>query len=146
MAYAHDRKGYEQLGRAGWKIVGKRKKPPHNVFYVPLLPEVLQLFEQYPEGPYEYCLNTINQHTPKFEQLLGVGWRITAKTARKTFGNMMLNRGYRIADVSKMLGHSTIAMTERHYVRVGETHIDCAMLRVEGVPSAAQAIVYLEAA
>lgn len=146
VAYAKDRKAYERLGRAGWKIVGNRKKPPHNTYYVPLLPEVLALFEQYPEGPHEYCLNSINLYTAKFEQLLGIDWRITAKTARKTFGNMMLQRGYRIADVSRMLGHSTIAMTERHYVRVSETHIDSAMLRVEGAPSAAQAIVYLEAA
>jgi site-specific recombinase XerD len=134
VAYAHDRSAYEKLGPAGWKIVGCRAKNGSK-YYVPLRPEVLTLFERYPEGSTDFTPQCVNRQTKRIEQLLGISWRITVKTARKTFGCLMLSAGYQIADVSGMMGHSTIAMTERHYVRVSETHIDSAMLRVEGTPS-----------
>lgn len=47
------------------------------------------------------------------------------KSTRDTFGTWLLNSGCRLKYVSEQLGHASIAMTERHYVRM------LANLRVE---------------
>lgn len=42
----------------------------------------------------------------------------TTHTARKTFGMLLLNDGVRIETVSLLLGHSSIAVTQKHYARI----------------------------
>ncbi|MBD2703808.1 tyrosine-type recombinase/integrase [Spirosoma sp. BT702] len=131
VAYARDRNTYEVQGRAGWKIVGRRKKPPHVEYHLPRLDEVEQLFALYPQGPADISGGVVNRYTDQIEAELGISWRITKKTARKTFGSLMLAAGHRIADVSLMMGHSSITTTERHYVKVRGTSIDRSMERVK---------------
>ncbi|MBD2752009.1 tyrosine-type recombinase/integrase [Spirosoma validum] len=131
LAYARNRKAYEVIGPEGLKLVGRRKKPPHNEYHLPLLDEVEQLFAIYPTGPHALSAQYVNRYTDHIETVLGISWRITVKTARKTFGCLMLAAGHRIADVSLMLGHASIAITERHYVKVRAASIDRSMKRVK---------------
>ena len=131
VAYARNRKAFEIAGPEGLKIVGKRKKPPCNEYHMPFLQEVEQLFAKHPTGPNDLSGQCVNRHTNLIETELGIDWRITNKTARKTFGCLMLAAGHRIADVSLMMGHSTIVTTERHYVKVRGASIDRSMARVK---------------
>ncbi|GAB4023259.1 hypothetical protein GCM10028808_73160 [Spirosoma migulaei] len=131
VAYAKNRKSFEVKGRSGYKIVGKRNKPPHSEYHLPLLDEVDTLFKMIPNGPIIVTNTCINRYTKFIEEELGIDWRITNKTARKTFGCLMLAAGHRIADVSLMLGHSRISTTERYYVKVKSDSIDRAMSRVK---------------
>lgn len=131
VAYARNRKAFEIEGVQGLKIVGRRKKPPHVEYHLPLLPEVDELFKRYARGPKLLSGDRVNRYTDQIEEELGISWRITAKIARKTFGCLMLAAGHRIADISLMLGHSNIMTTERHYVKVRGSSIDRAMKRVK---------------
>lgn len=131
VAYAQNRKAFEIKGSEGKKIVGRRKKPPHNEYHLPLLEEVEMLFQKYPTGPADISSQCVNRYTDQIEQELGINWRITAKTGRKTYGCLMLAAGHRISDVSLMLGHSSIATTERYYVKVNGASIDRSMKRVK---------------
>ncbi|GAB3949513.1 hypothetical protein GCM10028805_25870 [Spirosoma harenae] len=130
VAYAQNRQAFEVMGSGGKKIVGRRKKPPHSEYHLPLLPEVELLFNRFPKGAKILCDGVINRYTDQIEDELGINWRITAKTARKTFGFLMKEAGHLISDVSLMMGHSTIITTERHYVKVKGTSIDRAMKRI----------------
>ncbi|QKZ15214.1 tyrosine-type recombinase/integrase [Spirosoma sp. KUDC1026] len=132
IAYARSRSTYETEGPSGWKIVGRRAKPPYNQYEVPLLDEVRLLFESRPAGPVDYSPQCVNRHTGRIEQLLGIKWRITAKTARKTFTCLMLMKGYMSSEVAGMLGHSSTRTTDRYYYRINGAHVDAGMKRVNG--------------
>ena len=45
------------------------------------------------------------------------GVRFSAHGLRRTYGQMLLNRGVNIETVSMMLGHSSTLTTEKHYCR-----------------------------
>lgn len=128
--YAQQRSLYERKGLAGRKLVGKRLKPPHEDFDVPLLDEVDMLFYRYPKGARKLCDGVVNRYTDQIEGILGITWRITAKTARKTFGCLMLINGFYIGEVSRMLGHKRISTTEQHYAKIIGTQVDRGRIRV----------------
>lgn len=130
VAYARNRKAYEVEGVGGRKIVGRRLKPPHNEYHIPFLLEVEALFSIYPTGPFDYTSQCVNRHTGRIEQLLGIDWRITNKTARKTYGCLMLAAGKTIEEVSRMLGHANIHTTQKYYVKVSGLMVDRSMLRI----------------
>ena len=130
VAYARNRSAYEVDGVGGRKIVGNRLKPPCVEYHIPLLREVDTLFSVYPTGPFDYTAQCVNRHTGRIEQLLGINWRITNKTARKTFGCLMLAAGKTIEEVSRMLGHSSIHTSEKYYVKVSGFTVDRSMLRI----------------
>lgn len=50
--------------------------------------------------------------------LAGIDKHLTTHVARKTFATTMLNRGVRLEVVSKMLGHSSVVMTESLYSKM----------------------------
>lgn len=131
IAYVANRKSLEQMGKYGMKLIGKRKKAPNNEFDVPLLDEVSELFAEYPKGPGRLSPQTLNKKTDVFEYILSFERNITIKTARKTFGALMLYKGYRIQEVSRMLGHSSIKTTEVYYIKVLGTMVDAGMKRVQ---------------
>ncbi|GAB3783387.1 hypothetical protein GCM10028818_41300 [Spirosoma horti] len=131
VAYARSRHGFERVGPSGRKILGRRLKPPHEEYDVPLLDEVEWLFAVYPEGPEDISGAAVNRYTDQIEGVLGITWRITNKTARKTFGCLMLINGYYIGEVSRMLGHKRNSTTERHYVRIIGSAVDRARSRVK---------------
>jgi hypothetical protein len=54
------------------------------------------------------------------------GHKITPHTFRRTYATDLLNRGVRLEVVSRLLGHSTTAVTEKFYA-----HLSDARLRAE---------------
>ena len=55
---------------------------------------------------------------------------VSIKIGRKTAGALFLAKGYRMEAVSKILGHATVAITERHYVKVTGSLVDVEMKRL----------------
>ena len=43
---------------------------------------------------------------------------VTLHDLRKTFGSMLIGKGVDIYRVSKLLGHSSVTVTESHYVDI----------------------------
>jgi len=131
--YVANRKAFEQMGKYGMKLVGRRRKGPNIEFDIPYLPELDDLFAQYIVPPRPIAHATLNKKTDTFESTISFERNITCKTARKTFGALMLYKGYRIQEVSRMMGHSSIRTTETFYVRVLGTTVDAGMKRVQGI-------------
>lgn len=71
---------------------------------------------------YDFRIGSINYYNillKRLQQQSGIQTRLTTHVARRTFGQLMIDRGIRLDVVSKMLGHSSTGMTERYYARVG---------------------------
>ena len=87
---------------------------------VKLLPEALQLLEQLHSDARETLLPYMNYATylsclKAISLRAGLSLTITTHTARHTFATLVtLEQGVPIETVSKMLGHSTVRMTERY--------------------------------
>ena len=124
VAYAKDRDSLERDTAFGRKLVGRRMKPPCVEYDVPLLAEVDLLFQVHPKGAPAVTAQCVNRYTSNIQDALGITWRITNKTARKTFGCLMLQAGFNINTVSRMMGHNSTVTTSRHYVKVTGNQVD----------------------
>ena len=87
---------------------------------VKLLPEALRLMNRLSDEGRNTLLPHINyltyqSHLKVLRLRAGIALPITSHTARHTFATLItLEQGVPIETVSKMLGHSTVRMTERY--------------------------------
>ena len=87
---------------------------------VKLLPEALRLMDKLHEESRDTLLPRINyktyqSHLKALRLRAGIALPFTTHTARHTFATLVtLEQGVPIETVSKMLGHSTVRMTERY--------------------------------
>jgi integrase len=68
----------------------------------------------------------INKNLKILSELANIDKRITFHTSRHTWATRALRKGMPIHYVSKILGHSSIRMTE-HYVKIVNPDLDQAM-------------------
>jgi integrase len=112
-----------QLG-GGAKIIIPRAKSSKEQ-QIPILPGVDAMIEElnaiHRSIPHEVI---INKNLKLFESLIGFPHTLTVKVLRKTAGWYWLSEGYSIEFVSKLLGHSSVKMTETHYAKVTGKRID----------------------
>jgi integrase len=60
--------------------------------------------------------------------------RVSPKALRKIYGSYLLNTGLRLEVVSKLLGHSSTTVTERHYAELLEQTVRLeALAALDGV-------------
>ncbi|GIW70399.1 MAG: tyrosine recombinase [Patescibacteria group bacterium] len=95
-------------------LVKQRAKTGHTLI-VPISPETLKELLYFMKKGIP-SPDTLYYRFKKLSELLG--FEVNARIARKTAGMLWLNEGYSIESVSKMLGHSNISTTERHYAAV----------------------------
>lgn len=131
--YAQNRDEYNRTTDTGkYKIVITRSKPPCNECEIFRLPEMDALFDEYPTGPEVYVLADVNRNLKVIAEAIGFPGSkpFSTKICRKTAGAHFLRMGFLISTVSKMLGHSSIRVTEEHYVKVRASHVDQDIERV----------------
>lgn len=104
----------------------KRKKNG-KLCKVPMLPFLTQLIERN-QWPVHIRERMIAYHCEPLSDL--VGRKITCHSGRKSFGCIMLHLGFSMASVSKMMGHSSISTTEKHYAKVYQEKIESEMLEI----------------
>lgn len=128
--YVEDREKHERATSYGKKIVIRRSKPPKAECHIPVLPELEALLKLRPAGspPPDW---EINREMKAVEVLIGFERRLTCKIGRKTAGYLFLQKGFRLEAVSKILGHSSIAITERYYVKATGSIVDREMEKVQ---------------
>lgn len=83
--------------------------------------KILTKFGLYENGHIKdhlYSLSKYNLYLKHVAELVGINKQLSSHVARKTFGMILLNEGVSQEAVSRMLGHSNIKITQRHYTRV----------------------------
>lgn len=115
--YIADRAKYDRMGSTKPFIEIRRSKTPKALCNIPVWPELTALLQHIPEGkpPSD---DEVNDYMKGVEVMIGFDKRLTCKIGRKTAGYIFLLRGYSIRAVSRIMGHSSIAVTERYYVKV----------------------------
>jgi site-specific recombinase XerD len=102
----------------GRQWIKKNREKSDVQTLLPLFPEALAILEKY-----DYCLPKIsnqkyNAYLGTIGELIGLPFKLTSHILRKTAGMLWLQQGTPYEIVSRMLGHSNIQTTQRHYVQV----------------------------
>jgi integrase/recombinase XerD len=89
-------------------------------FYVPLTAVAQQILKRYGGEQLPVPSNVkFNAYLKEIQDICGIKTKLTVRVARTTFGVVMLNdMNQDLETVSKMLGHASTKITERHYTQV----------------------------
>jgi integrase len=126
-AQAFDISEYKHInGR--WINTGERIKT--GVPYVSqLLPQAVEVLERYNWQVPQINNMQYNASLKDIQKALGIRTRLHSHLARHTFATRMLAMGVKIENVSRMLGHSNITMTQRYAKVLAESvHEDFDMI------------------
>jgi site-specific recombinase XerD len=110
-------------------LSGSRMKNGQG-FFLPFFPEAMAIAEQYNYTFRNISNQKFNSYLKEIATLCRVNKSLSTHVGRKTFGQMMIDRGYTAESVSKMLGHASFDMTQKHYARIGETRIQSEHLKL----------------
>lgn len=105
-----------------------RKRNPEPCI-IPLTKAALSILSKYQKGDsfggFEVQSNQkLNNYLKEIAVIAGIKKRLRTHIGRHTFGEYCLNdKGMRIELVAKIMGHSTVATTSKHYARVREETI-----------------------
>ena len=118
-----------------------RSKTRHStgqVCTVRLLVPALRLLAQYGERLPVPCNQVYNRYLKEIAAVLELAdARLTSHTGRKTAGALLLADGMSLDSVSKVLGHSSVVMTQRHYCDITSGIVAQEFRRVYGLQQAA---------
>jgi len=88
-----------------------------NPYYVPLMPQAKKIIES---ADLEVISNQkYNTHLKELAVIMNWQIKLTTHVGRKTFAQLMINKGYSWEAVAAMLGHKKTTMTEKHYATIG---------------------------
>lgn len=121
---------YTQVTEDGPMIVINRGKTELTAC-IPLLGEVHEVLARHPNGIKPATNQLMNSWTWIIEKQIGFEHRFTTKICRKTAGALFLRNGFRMEEVSKILGHSNMQTTMRNYVKVTAAMVQAGMRRVQ---------------
>lgn len=79
----------------------------------------------------EYEPNQISMRFRRWVRLKGLSEGISLHSLRATFACQLMNRGVDIYTVSKLLGHSSVKVTEKHYIALDPTHVQNAVNKLD---------------
>lgn len=111
------------IGEQWCRVLGKGKKERD----IPMLPEVYALFKQVQACNanhlyvFELRGEKLSENSLRYiltKAFAGVGLRVTPHQLRHAYATELLNNGARIADVSELLGHESMATTQI-YTKLG---------------------------
>ncbi|MBI5541467.1 MAG: site-specific integrase [Bacteroidia bacterium] len=127
-------------GENGRLWIHTRRKKTDMISHIPLLPIALQIVEKYRNNPYcivneillpVYTNQKLNAYLKEIADICGITKHISTHTARHTFATTVtLNNDVPIESVSKMLGHSTIKMTQ-HYAKLSDKKVGIDMEKIQ---------------
>ena len=106
-----------------------------KAFEVPLLPKAIEIIKKYGElgNDDSYILprmsnQKMNSYLKEIADIIGIKKRLTHHTARKTFATtILLYNDIPIEIVSSLLGHSSIAITQKLYAKVVNKKVSMCM-------------------
>jgi len=113
-------------------LSGKRNKTR----YVPMNELVFQLlrrrhFIEKQEFPFDFNYEYLFKKIAKYYVAAGIK-NANVHTLRKTFGSLMVQAGENILAVSKLLGHSSVLVSEKHYADLLGSNLVSAVKSLDG--------------
>jgi len=98
-------------------LSGKRIKTGQE-YVVLILPKAKEILEKYDYRLPKYSNQQFNARLKTLAKEAGINKPLTTHWSRHTAGMMLLNKGVRIETVAKILGHSSIRITEQVYASI----------------------------
>jgi len=98
---------------------------------IPMLPPAREIIDRY-KWPARISIRTIQYKSEGIVSEL-VGRKIKSHGARKTFGTIMLEFGYSLEAISKMMGHSSPVITGAIYAKVTQAILSSSLLMSAGL-------------
>jgi len=127
-------------GEDGRMWIHTRRKKTDMISHVPLLPIALQIIEKYKTNPHcivenillpVYSNQKLNAYLKEIADLCGITKEISTHMARHTFATTVtLNNDIPLETVSKMLGHSSLTMTQ-NYARLLDKKVSKDMEKIQ---------------
>ncbi len=115
----------------GNKWIRKPRQKTKQMSNIPLLDVPLAIIEKY-QGDKKAtkkgvllpipCNQVMNRYLKEIVEICKINKHLTMHTARHTYATLCLSQGVSLKNVSKMLGHASVKMTER-YARVLDSSI-----------------------
>jgi len=109
------------LERGTIMLDGKKNKY-HTLPLSPMLINILQRRKSY-KYPFDFKPHQVDKIIRKYYRRAGIN-NASIHTLRKTCGSLLIQNGVDIYRVSKWLGHSSVAVTEKHYVDLLQSEYD----------------------
>ncbi|HRP90751.1 MAG TPA: tyrosine-type recombinase/integrase [Edaphocola sp.] len=120
-------------------IVYTREKTGVEI-HIPILDKAQQLINKFQnENELEnkiipkFSNQKINSYLKEIADILGIDKPLSHKIARKTFGSVLLYYNVPMKVVSKLMGHSSVLITEKHYADVELKKLGDEMGRIDKV-------------
>ncbi|MBX2844015.1 MAG: site-specific integrase [Flammeovirgaceae bacterium] len=102
----------------GGRFITKDRSKTSVGSLLPVFPEFERILKKYNYKIPVYSNQAYNRYLKELGAIVGIDLKLTTHVARKTAGNLWLNKGIKMEVVSKMLGHKSIKTTERLYAKV----------------------------
>ncbi len=106
------------IEKDGLWIKINRQKVKSAKMVVPVLRNVKDLLIKYNFNLPVISNQKYNAGLKEIAAEVGIHKKLSSHVGRKTFGTLMLNHDVPIETVSKLLGHSNIGVTQKHYAQV----------------------------
>lgn len=115
----------------GNKWIRKPRQKTHQMSNIPLLDVPLEIIEKYRGSKKAAkkgvllpipCNQVMNRYLKEIATICNIDKYLTTHVARHTYATICLSQGVSLKNVSKMLGHASVKMTER-YARVLDSSI-----------------------
>ncbi len=104
-------------------FIQKQRQKTSVTYTIPLLPKALAILAKY---DYQLpCLSNqkYNAYLKEIADICGIQKNLHTHLGRHTFATVALNAGISIEIISKVLGHSSIKMTQAHYAKLLDSTI-----------------------
>lgn len=112
-------------------LKGKRNKT-NEIYFLPWCEEAKALADKYNYRFEPITNQKYNSYLKEIAAITGIDKKLSTHVGRKTFAQRMIDKGYSAEAVSRMVGHASFNMTQKHYARIGEQRIVNETLKMAG--------------
>ena len=110
--------------RKGVEYINVHRVKTDSDYIIPLLPKAKAILEYFDYELPQLSNQKMNKNLKVIIKLIGVSKNVTAHSLRKTFAStVLLNNGFSMGVTSKLLGHSSISVTESTYAEFDKDYL-----------------------
>ena len=115
----------------GMKYLDGKRKKNGSPYYLPFYSEAERIAEKYNYSFANKSNQKYNSYLKEIAELCEIDKNLTSHVGRKTFAQRMIDVGYSAETISKMMGHASFDMTQKHYARISEKRIEMEYQRIQ---------------